>query len=336
MAAYEVNGMKSKEKRNKHKITVSPKFIKSVKWIAVIFALFLLIYTVLYVIGRYRFEVSFYQLSSEKVADKIRVIELADLHNWTFGKDNKDLVKRIKDLKPDVIAIAGDMVLAGNQDISVAVSLCRQLVEIAPVYYSFGNHENEMVYGTDMLVDFLDEQAAISGTEEDGTLDYDKISMVDARLPEALKDAGVVILNSNTAGLKIRDQQVDIAGVDNLSGGYFPYSAHMIENFLTTNSDNLKIIIAHRPLIPYAGICYQEELRYDLLLCGHKHGGIIRVPGLGGMFTSGGGYWNWFTGYDSGLIPNAQGNVVISRGLGNSNLLPRVNNTPELVVIDID
>lgn len=89
MAAYEVNGMKSKEKRNKHKITVSPKFIKSVKWIAVIFALFLLIYTVLYVIGRYRFEVSFYQLSSEKVADKIRVIELADLHNWTFGKDNK-------------------------------------------------------------------------------------------------------------------------------------------------------------------------------------------------------------------------------------------------------
>lgn len=92
MAAYEVNGMKSKEKRNKRKITVSPKFIKSVKWIAVIFALFLLIYTVLYVIGRYRFEVSFYQLSSEKVADKIRVIELADLHNWTFGKDNKDLV----------------------------------------------------------------------------------------------------------------------------------------------------------------------------------------------------------------------------------------------------
>lgn len=36
------------------------------------------------------------------------------------------------------------------------------------MYYSFGNHENEMVYGTDMLVDFLDEQAAISGTEEDG------------------------------------------------------------------------------------------------------------------------------------------------------------------------
>ena len=85
------------------------------------------------------------------MADKIRVIELADLHNWTFGKDNKDLVKRIKDLKPDVIAIAGDMVLAGDQDISVAVSLCRQLVEIAPVYYSFGNHENEMVYGTDTV-----------------------------------------------------------------------------------------------------------------------------------------------------------------------------------------
>lgn len=49
-------------------------------------------------------KLAFIQLSSEKVADKIRVIELADLHNWTFGKDNKDLVKRIKDLKPDVIA----------------------------------------------------------------------------------------------------------------------------------------------------------------------------------------------------------------------------------------
>ena len=311
------------------------KLAKVGKWIGVGLGLLALVYVILYFLGRCRFEVSFYQIESNKTGERIRVVGLSDLHNWTFGKDNEDLIGRIQTLEPDLILIAGDMVVSGNDDISVAVSLCQNLTEIAPVYYSFGNHENEMVYGSDMLVEFLDEQAAKIGTDEYGTLDFDKIEMIDSRLPEQLREAGVTILNNGAASVTVRGQQVDIAGVDNLSGGYFPYSYHMIETFLTSDPQNLKLIIAHRPLIPYAGIVYQEDLRYDLLLCGHKHGGIIRIPGLGGMFSSGGDYWHWFTGYDSGMIPNEQGNVVISRGLGNSNPLPRVNNIPELVVIDI-
>ena len=311
------------------------KYKKTVKYIGVTVLLIFLSYLFLYALGRYRFEVTFYHLPSDKIEERIRVAGLSDLHNWTFGKDNEKLIGKIRELEPDIILIAGDMMTMGNDDISVPVSLCERLTEIAPVYYSFGNHENEMVYGSDMLADFLDEQAARVGTDEYGTLDYDRIEMKDARLPEALKKAGVTILNNNATRLTVKGYQVDIAGVDNLSGRYFPYSSHMVEEFLTVDPQNLKLIIAHRTLVPYAGIVYQENLRYDLILCGHKHGGIIRVPGLGGMFSSGGESLRWFTGYDSGMIPNEQGNVVISRGLGNSNPIPRINNLPELVVVDI-
>lgn len=310
---------------------------KPPKWLFLlveIIVILLFVYGCLYFWGKANFMVSFYQISSEKIENEIRVVGLSDLHNWEFGKNNKKLVERIQELDPDIILIAGDMMLSGDEDISVVTSLCEQLVQIAPVYYSFGNHENDMVYGEGDQKAFLDEQSAIIGTGEDGMLDFDKLEMVDSRLPDMLKSLGVTILNNNFTSIQIKNQTIDIAGVDNTSGSYFPYSSYMVETFLTTNPQNLKIILAHMPSIPFAAMTYQSDLKYDLVLCGHKHGGIIRIPGLGGMFSGEGDLGNLFSGYDSGMITTTQGNVVVSRGLGNSNFLPRINNTPELVVVD--
>ena len=81
-------------------------------------------------------EKKFYQVKSNKVVDNIRIVALADLHLKEFGKDNEKLVAEVKNLSPDIVAIVGDMNLESQPDnYSSVISLCKQLNEIAPVYY---------------------------------------------------------------------------------------------------------------------------------------------------------------------------------------------------------
>lgn len=280
------------------------------------------------------FEVTFYSFNSPKTEERIRIVDLSDLHNWTFGEENRDLVNRIRELSPDLITITGDMVMKSDSDISVAVSLCRQLVEIAPVFYTFGNHENELVFGDNLSGEFLKKQENLLGLREDGSLDLTKAEMKDSSLLDSLTQLGVVVLNDSTASVNVKGHDIDLAGIAVPSGYYFPYANRMVENMIKTNPERIKILLNHYPSLFKVTVPVQDWLQYDVAFCGHVHGGIVRLPGLGGVFYGG---WGppWFQGYDSGMVENEQGRVVISRGLGNSHIVPRINNPPELIVMDI-
>lgn len=278
------------------------------------------LYLALYIIGSCRFTVTFYGIKTDKVKQPVRIVGLTDLHNAHFGKENEKLIRRIAQLDPDLILIAGDMVTAGNDDIETTVSLCRKLKELALVYYSYGNHENRMVYGSDLTLELLDEYEGEPPEK-------------DSRLPEALLDAGVVLLNNSAARVQIGDIGIDLVGINTVSGAYFPYSNKMMDAVLSQDKENLKLIIAHRPTISKTAES-QEWLQYDLMFSGHTHGGLIRIPGLGGMFREG-KIWPWFTGIDSGMHQNSQGTLILGRGLGNNNPVPRIFNVPEIVVADI-
>lgn len=84
---------------------------------------------------------SYYKVQSDKLTSHLRIVQLSDLHLREFGENNCDLVARIRALKPDIIAITGDMNDKKSDDTHVVTDLCAQLVEIAPVYYVPGNHE---------------------------------------------------------------------------------------------------------------------------------------------------------------------------------------------------
>ncbi len=301
---------------------------------AAVAAASLLFFTFLFCIwGNSRFEVTFYQVETGKFVDSIRIVGITDLHNAQFGIDNKGLIDRIAALEPDLVLIAGDMIIFGDEDIDPAVSLCRKLTGIAPTFYSYGNHENKMVYGSDLTPEFLKQQAEKMGMRNESDLDFADIPMIDESLPKALSEAGVVLLNNNTDSIQIKGRTVDLAGINQESGAYYPYSNQMMNEFLLKNTENLKIIIAHRPTMETV-IASQEWLQYDLLFCGHTHGGLIRIPGLGGMFRSG-SIWPLFAGMDAGMHGNEQGTMILGRGLGNSNFVPRIFNLPELIVADI-
>lgn len=247
------------------------------------------------------FTVTFYQIRSEKVSDNIRIIELADLHNKQYGENNTKLIERIKALHPDLIAYAGDMMNYEDDDYSVLFDLSDKLSEIAPVYACYGNNElDQYLFRDKEFTKKLEEHGVnlLSNEQTEVTLGRSKLQLI------AVSDG------------------VDQYDVETNNGKKF------IENLEPT--DDCRICLTHYPEL------FLEKLKgkgIDIAFTGHAHGGLIRLPAIGGIYSTGEGFFPTLT---SGVNKMEDGTcVVVSRGLGSSSFVPRINNQPELVVTDI-
>lgn len=245
-------------------------------------------------------EVAFHHLYSPKIAggESIRVIVLSDLHSREFGPENVELVEQIAALKPDLIAIAGDMVNADDGNLDVVLALCGKLVDISPVYYSPGNHESNLMYEKGSPVESL------------------------------LLDLGVHVLVNRAEEAVIHKTPFLIGGLTTSTEGYEEYGAAFFEEY--EKSGAFKLLIAHYPSLYYEILA---DRAVDLGISGHYHGGQFRLPLIGGVYH---GDTGLFPKYSGGMyqLPNAA--LFVSRGLGGHSGLPRVNNRPELAVIDIN
>ena len=247
------------------------------------------------------FDVTFYQMSTTKNIKDLRIVELSDLHLAQFGENNNTLVDKVAALKPDLIAVVGDMTMEDNPDHSIAISLTERLAKIAPTYYSAGNHEY-----TDIL------------HNEKSTLIQD------------ITNAGAVYLDDAYQEAKIGYNKLIIVGVCKRPGGLLQYQStrDMMERL--SQEKEFKLFLSHYPEL---FISDMEGFPMDLALCGHAHGGWARIPGIGGVYAPDQGL---FPKYTEGMRELCGSQVVISRGLGNSHIIPRINNAPELVVIDVN
>lgn len=79
--------------------------------------------------------------SLPKSFDGFRIAHISDLHSAQIGENHDVLLSVIRDASPDIIAITGDLMDCRDTDPTIAISLCRQAVKIAPVFYITGNHE---------------------------------------------------------------------------------------------------------------------------------------------------------------------------------------------------
>ena len=167
-----------------------------------------------------KLSVDFYHLSSSKITDgqTIRLVVLSDLHNHQFGEDNAELVDQIQKLAPDLIVMAGDMVNQGDPDTSVAVSLCRQLTETAPIYYGLGNHEGIMIHDKGIP------------------------------LQTELREIGVTVLADMMTETEIKGVPVLIGSVSTGPTLYDQYSRSFVDSFEQAGSeDTFKLMISHVP-----------------------------------------------------------------------------------------
>ena len=244
---------------------------------------------------------TFYEVEDDKITFPMRIALLSDLHLQEFGEDNIRLVDEIRRLKPDIIAMAGDMIDMNHSDESVVVTLCRNLVEVAPIYFCYGNHEKEVIR-----------------VRQTSTLDKD------------LSALGVHVLHNRYETINVNGNVIDIGGLSANPGTLdADYTQRFWQEYLQT--PNYHLLLVHYPQFFFTG----GELvgaNIDLALCGHLHGGQVVIPFLGGLYHPACGLFPEMTD-GCRLVENTR--VVISRGLGNGKDIPRINNPPELVIIDL-
>ena len=226
--------------------------------------------------------------------DGLRIVHLSDLHGKQFGMGNEELLQYVADLKPDLIAVTGDLIDRAEQLDTVPV-LAKGLAEIAPTYYVTGNHE----WAVHRIND----------------------------LKKMLNENGVRVLSSQFEIWEKDGATIAIAGVDDPNGLLGQKTGDQLRGEIEAD---YTILLSHRDAVEtYA------QWGYDLVLCGHGHGGIIRIPLVdkGILGTS----LNLFPQYDGGLVTYEQGgHCFVSRGLG-SNTVPvhafRLFNRPDLPLL---
>lgn len=254
-----------------------------------------------------RFGVTEYEIRSGKLAREITWVLLSDLHGKSYGKDNEALIGKIDEIAPDGILAAGDIITAERSSrYKKAAALLEQLADKYPIYYGLGNHEVHMREEPEIYGDIYTE--------------YEK----------RLQDAGIEPLVNeaadNPAG-NLRISGLDIGKLCYRKFRKFPIErAYLVSLLGSPREDMFQILIAHNP-------DYFEEYEAwgaDLVVSGHVHGGLMRLPLLGGIVSP---KLTLFPKYDSGVYTKGNCNMVVSRGLGTHTLPIRIFNPGELVVI---
>ncbi len=253
--------------------------------------------------NKMHYKISFYQETSEKVSGNIRIAVISDIHNREYGENNETLLSDLRSLEPDLILFPGDMVIRDKDDYHAVLDLVSASAQIAPCYGVLGNHESERIY-------------------------YGN----DKGLVSAFENAGLRLLRNAKEDIVIGSDTVQLIGVEGTAYGFEEYGGREFMDKTEIDTDSFSIVMAHIPVL------FEPQLSvydFDLGIAGHAHGGIVVLPFIGGLYTHEEGFFPEFTAGKYTL--DNQQSLIISAGLGDSKTFPpRINNTPELVVIDID
>ena len=249
------------------------------------------------------------QYTVEVDLDKpLRIVHLTDLHSNVFDTGNDVLVQMVAVQEPDLILMTGDMMDKSDENADVVCDLIRQLTPIAPVYIGYGNHE------------------------------YDWMKAHSESLTPVLTEAGATVLDVEYLDITVKDQTLRLGGLMGYyrQPGMFPVSQEQRERELAfaenfEDTDRYKVLLNH---IPTAWLDWEYIDKYpvDLVLTGHYHGGQIRLPLVGGLYAP---YVGLFPEYTEGMFTGELATCVLSTGLGSSPGIPRINNPPQIVVVDL-
>lgn len=262
-----------------------------------------------------RFVIREYTLESDKIQDGIDMAVLADLHNKQYGRDNCRLLEALDRMQPHVVMVAGDILTAKpGKGYELAASFMERVAEKYPVYYGLGNHEYRMKIYPEHYGDEF------------------------AEYMKRLKNAGIQVLDNQSAQIHIQRERkltkLSVTGASIERRYYKRFrKIYMESDYLNNivgkpNKDSYQILLAHNPE-------YFEEYAdwgADLVLSGHVHGGIMRLPILGGVVSP---KFVFFPKYDGGLFKRGSSTMVLSRGLGMHTIPIRIFNPAELVVIHL-
>lgn len=242
--------------------------------------------------------------------EPVKIAMLSDLHNC-FSNESKKILDMIKREKPDFIVLAGDMILSHTDQLEnnkKTAALINNLCELAPVYFGMGNHET-----------------AVSGES--------RLRHLWLSFSKELSDK-VVLLRNSSVDINFNGKKINIYGLELQKKYYKRFSKlkptkEEIDKLIAKNdSGDYNILIAHNPDFFKTYVDWGA----DLILSGHNHAGMVRIPGLGGVISP---KPVIFPKYDYGLYRKNDTIMIVSGGMGAHSVKIRINNKPELVILNL-
>ena len=255
--------------------------------------------------GNKALELNSYTIASNKLPDSFngfRIAQLSDLHNAEMGTNNEKLISMLADADPDIIVITGDMIDSRNTKVDVALSFAEQAVKIAPCYYVTGNHEARVDEYSDL---------------KDGLIELGVTVLEDAKTEMVCSGESIVLVGVSDPSFE----------TDYLFGDDETVMQSKLKE-LISEEDGYVILLSHRPELFDTYV----ENKVDLIFSGHAHGGQFRIPFIGGVVAPNQGV---FPKYDAGIYSEGDTNMVVSKGVGNSIIPFRINNRPEVILIEL-
>lgn len=257
-------------------------------------------------ISYYRVEVTDYEILSNKINNNVTIIMIADVHDH-HCKVKDQIIDRIKQLKPDIILCAGDIIDNESESDKSTIEFLDSLTEIADVYFSLGNHE----------------------------LEYPESK----QLIENINNIGIKVLDKEYQDIEVNGNMIRV-------GGMYDYAFSQetgdidqetmksdVYNYLTEmkQTPSFQLMMAHRPDSFIFGKAYKWD--FDLVVSGHYHGGQVILPYVGGLYAP---ELGWFPEVDYGHYKLKDMDMIVTRGISSSDeTFPRFNNPPEIVSITL-
>ena len=287
-----------KIQKNRKKLTRKAKRIISISLILSLFSAF----AVSILVSNFSIKVTTESITTKKITSPMTVAIISDLHTKSFGENNKKLIDKVAKQNPDVILMPGDITSDNStesKNIEYLENLISKLSNIAPVYFSIGNHERH-----------------------NPNLD----SMI-----SAISQSGGIVLDADYIDTTINGNPVRIGGIsyhrswDEKSNAY-------LSDFTSVSKDTYTLLLCHCPEFYLWGI---RNYNIDLIASGHTHGGMVNVPLKGPLYAPEQG---WFPEYAKGLYEtDCKGYLAITTGLASSpEYLPRIFNRPEIMIVEIE
>lgn len=258
-----------------------------------------------YLPGADRIKVRRYRIASFRIPaafNGYRIVQLSDLHGRWFGKEQERLIQAVQSLEPDLILITGDWIDVDytKKDQACVDTLVRGLLPLAPVYGIIGNHEARAWHKTKML--------------------------------QSLKRMGVQMLLDESVEIEKDGDRIGLSGfvtsyhtpLQEKPSQYQKLKQEYRQAVESLSPEIYRIAMGHRPEL----LSLYEELQLDLVLAGHAHGGLMKLPGGHRLLAPGQG---WLPKYTHGAYQKGKTHMLVSCGLGG----PRIGIAPEIAQIEL-
>lgn len=265
------------------------------------------IFTWLY-LGNIAVQLTKHVIQSSRIPESFhgfRIVQISDFHNRNFGWYYSRLIRKVKSSSPDMIVITGDLFDSRRTRPKISMRFLQDLIKIAPVYYVTGNHESRL-----------------------GQYDH---------LERQMRQEGVIILRDKEVMIEKDGQSLNLMGLEDpafllaenwIDSEYYDMLVKLSLKKLCSHEKTFRILLTHRPEL----FSIYSQYPIDLVLCGHAHGGQVRLPILGSVFAPGQGL---FPPYAQGIHEKNHTQMIVNRGLGHSVIPLRIHNRPELIVVTL-